>query len=231
MRVDSFAVMGYGLPLRARQRGIRMNPIARILMVSIAAIVAWASATAQVIPRDDAANGIVTVVEYYNPALDHYFMTSLESEINLCNASLPPCEGWVRTGETFRTDAPGRYLVDDNPTFGPVCRLFNDSYAGTSTHFYALQGLGCEETLADFPDWRLETPELFDAVSVDADGICPEARFSLPIYRVFNNGMGGAPNHRYTTKYAIVQAMVAKGWVSEGYGPLGVVMCIRNYGP
>jgi hypothetical protein len=33
--------------------------------------------------------------------------------------------------------------------------------------------------------------------------------------------MGGAANHRYSTDVAIIDAMVAKGWVSEG-----VTMCV-----
>jgi hypothetical protein len=161
--------------------------------------------------------------------MDHYFMTPLANEIALCDAGKPPCQGWVRTGEQFRADGAGQYLLGNTSVF-PVCRLFNDHYAGTSTHFYALQNGGCEETLADFPDWTLETPELFDALYITTDGTCPQPRFDLVVYRVYNNGMGGAPNHRYTTNYSIVQAMVAKGWVSEGYGN-GGVMCIPNYGP
>lgn len=204
----------------------------KVLAAMFLGLIALASGSAvgQVIPKDDAANGIVTVVEYYNAALDHYFMTPLANEIALCDAGQPPCRGWVRTGEQFRADAAGQYLVLDNTSVFPVCRLFNDNYAGTSTHFYALQNGGCQETLDDFPDWTLETPELFDALYINPDGTCPQPRFDLVVYRLFNNGMGGAPNHRYATKYSVVQTMVAKGWVSEGDGG-GGVMCIPNFGP
>jgi hypothetical protein len=47
----------------------------------------------------------------------------------------------------------------------------------------------------------------------------------VPIYRLYNNGPGGAPNHRYTTSDAIRAQMIAQGWIPEGYGPLGVIMC------
>ena len=41
------------------------------------------------------------------------------------------------------------------------------------------------------------------------------------LLRATNNGKGGSPNHRYSTKPAIIDAMVAQGWVSEG-----TVMCV-----
>ena len=46
-----------------------------------------------------------------------------------------------------------------------------------------------------------------------------------PVYRVYNNGQGGAPNHRYTTELAVRNAMIALGWIAEGYGSIGVIMC------
>lgn len=47
----------------------------------------------------------------------------------------------------------------------------------------------------------------------------------MPIYRVYNNGHGGAPNHRFTTSLTIRARMLAAGWIPEGYGALGVSMC------
>jgi len=46
-----------------------------------------------------------------------------------------------------------------------------------------------------------------------------------PVYRLYNNGHGGAPNHRYTTNTAVRAQMLAQGWIPEGYGALGVMMC------
>ena len=56
-----------------------------------------------------------------------------------------------------------------------------------------------------------------------ADGSCPDN--TLAVYRLYNNGQGGAPNHRYTTDVTIRMQMIAQGWIPEGYGPLGVIMC------
>jgi hypothetical protein len=48
------------------------------------------------------------------------------------------------------------------------------------------------------------------------------------VYRLYNDGQGGAPNHRYTTDFAVRAQMIAHGWVPEGYGDLGVIMCSPN---
>jgi hypothetical protein len=161
----------------------------------------------------------VTVVEYYDATLDHYFITPLASEIALCDAGTPPCAGWVRTGMSFNgfdsSGAPASSVA--------VCRFFNATFAPKSSHFYALHGLGCEETIADFPDWTLESSDLFGMYLPDDAGNCPGG--SNPVYRLYNNGMGGAPNHRFVTGLADRAAMIAKGYVPEGFGPLGVGMC------
>jgi len=45
-----------------------------------------------------------------------------------------------------------------------------------------------------------------------------------PVYRLYNNSQGGAPNHRYTTSLTTRATMLGKGWIAEGLG-VGVVMC------
>jgi hypothetical protein len=42
---------------------------------------------------------------------------------------------------------------------------------------------------------------------------------------MYNNGQGGAPNHRYTTEPSVRALMLAQGWIAEGYGAVGVIMC------
>ena len=46
---------------------------------------------------------------------------------------------------------------------------------------------------------------------------------AIPVYRLYNNRAD--VNHRYTTSLSIRSDMIAKGYIREGYGPLGVVMC------
>ena len=98
------------------------------------------------------------------------------------------------------------------------------STAPKSSHFYALHGLGCEATLAQFPDWGLEDDKLFNAMVPDAGtGVCSAG--TIPIYRLYNAGMGNAPNHRFVTSSTERQTMLNQGWTAEGAG-IGVGMCV-----
>jgi hypothetical protein len=47
-----------------------------------------------------------------------------------------------------------------------------------------------------------------------------------PLYRAYNNGMSGAPNHRYTTDPAVLDAMIAQGWIMEGEAATRVFACV-----
>jgi hypothetical protein len=158
----------------------------------------------------------VTIVEFYDAALNHYFITPNQGEIALLGK--PPFQDWQPTGLAFNGFAPGQ----GPPGTVGVCRFFNDHFLGISTHFYAPHGLGCEQTIAQFPDWTLESADLFDATLPAADGSCPAS--SIPVYRMFNNGMGGAPNHRFTTDLAVRQQMIDAGYTPEGAG-IGVGWC------
>jgi len=165
-----------------------------------------------------ASTPTLPVVEYYNPVFDHYFITSVAAEVTLLNARQPPFQDWVPTGLTFNgyvnATAPAGSVA--------ICRFFNSTFAPKSSHFYAPHGLGCEATIASFPDWKLEDDKLFNSMLPDASGACPAG--TIPVYRLYNNGMGGAPNHRFVTSLAERQNMISKGFVAEGNG-IGVGMC------
>ena len=53
---------------------------------------------------------------------------------------------------------------------------------------------------------------------------CPAG--SVPLYRAYNNGLGGAPNHRYTDDPAILASMLDQGWTLEGDVRTKVFACI-----
>jgi lysyl endopeptidase len=167
-------------------------------------------------PPPPPGTGKAQVVEYYNATENHYFITPNAVEIGLLGK--PPFQDWQPTGLTFLAYAPG------SPPAGAVgvCRFYNDHFQGTSTHFYAPHGLGCEDVIASFPDWTLEDPQLFYANLPDANGNCPSGQ--IPVYRLYNNGMGGAPNHRFTTNATVRQQMISQGYAPEGAG-IGVGWC------
>ena len=105
-----------------------------------------------------------------------------------------------------------------------VCRFFSTAFGIKSSHFYTPDAPECTTVKAN-PNWQFEGEgsEVFFTTSPALDGTCPSG--TNPVYRVYNNGQGGAPNHRYTTDLTVRATMLALGWIAEGYGPIGVIMC------
>ncbi len=159
-------------------------------------------------------SGTVPVIEYYYAAFDHYFITSNPDEITKLDNDAYP--GWVRTGFQFNAYA----APNGNST--PVCRFFSAAFAPKSSHFYTPFATECAIRQAD-PAWTLESTDAFDIGVAGADGSC--AAGSTPVYRLYNNGQGGAPDHRYTTDLTVRAQMIGQGWVPEGLGPNAVEMC------
>lgn len=168
---------------------------------------------------------VVEAVEYYNSNLHHYFMTAAPEEIAALDAGV--FSGWSRTGEAFR----GLYL--DNPStnaaitpVAPVCRYYGVPSAGLDTHFFSAFASECAVIPQLWPDsWILENPDAFYAsLPSIADGSCPDG--TIPLYRLFNGKSD--VNHRYATSLEIRQQMVDQKWIPEGYGPIGVGMCING---
>ena len=152
-------------------------------------------------------------VEYYHAEWDHYFITDIPGEIaKLDNGTFV---GWARTGEGF----------DVYPDFPPgtagVCRFFSTSFGLRSSHFYTPNAGECGVVRRN-ADWQLEGV-VFGVSAPGPQGSCPAGM--QPVYRLYNDGQGAAPNHRYTTSTATRERMLARGWIPEGYGPLGVIMC------
>ena len=47
-----------------------------------------------------------------------------------------------------------------------------------------------------------------------------------PLYRAYNNGLSGAPNHRYMTDPALLDQMIALGWTMEGEAGTRIFACV-----
>ena len=156
---------------------------------------------------------IATAVEYRHAGFDHYFVTAIADEIaKLDNGTFA---GWTRTGESFKV-----YVVDGAGLAG-VCRFFSTAFGPKSSHFYTPDATECGTVRAN-PNWLFEAV-VFYATKADLAGGCPSG--SQPVYRLYNNGQGAAPNHRYTTSLAVRSDTMARGWIPEGYGEVGVIMC------
>lgn len=155
-------------------------------------------------------NAAVRVVEYYNAFFGHYFITPLKVEIDALDAGQFP--GWVRTGQTFLAFSQGTLST------APVCRYFRQD---VTSHFYSASIAECD-AVKDFTGWIFETGRLFSGrlpTNLET-GQCEQG--FIPLYRLWNAKV----NHRYTISLEIRAQMIAQGYVPEGYGPLGVAMCV-----
>ena len=154
-----------------------------------------------------------TVVEFYNAALDNYFITANSAEAAAIDGGAAG-PGWTRTGIDFGAGGPA-----------PVCRFYGSISPGPNSHFYT----ALPEECAALRQLQLSTPitqrrwnfESLDfSTSIPASGACTAD--TVPVYRAYNNGFvrGFDSNHRITTSLAGIQEVVGRGWSNEG-----VVMC------
>jgi hypothetical protein len=161
-----------------------------------------------------------TAVEYYHADWNYYFVTSFPEEIAFLDAGAFGGV-WQRTGQTFSvwTGATGDALA--------TCRFFSTNFAPKSSHFYTPFASECTSLQAN-PNWQYESIAFYLQLP-SAAGVCPAD--TVVLYRLYNNGMGGAPNHRYTTSAAAFNQMRAAGWVFEGDATTGAFACVPSQGP
>lgn len=180
--------------------GLRVSTVALSLVLMMPA-----TATAQT----------ATAVEYYYAAWDYYFVTAFADEIAVLDGGGFGAN-WKRTGETFIV------ATQAGAGNGETCRFFSTSFAPKSSHFYTPFAAECASVKTS-ADWQYEGLAFY-LQPADPSGNCPAG--ATVLYRLYNNGMGGAPNHRYTTSPATVVHMHALGWVSEGNGVSSAFGCL-----
>jgi|KBSSwiStaDraftv2_1062776.scaffolds.fasta_scaffold16927_4 hypothetical protein len=167
---------------------------------------------------------IAQVDEFYDAGLRHYFITADAAEKQDLDTGVHP--GWVRTGESFKAYATGSSA---GGTINPVCRYYSDPdqefYGpGADSHFFSADAGECLTVFRKYASgfWSLENDNAFQINLPDtATGTCPGG--TIPVYRLWNQRADS--NHRYTTRAAIKTQMLAAGYLAEGYGADGVVMC------
>ncbi|MFO1325381.1 MAG: hypothetical protein U1F15_15145 [Burkholderiales bacterium] len=180
---------------------------------------AWAVLAAVCMAAGRALAQTQAAVEYHHAAWNHYFITAFPDEISALDGGAFG-GAWTRTGQTFDVYAPS--AADTKP----ACRFFSTSFAPRSSHFYTPFETECGN-LRNSADWQFEAIA-FHLRLTDASGACPAGTTAL--YRLYNDGMGGAPNHRYTTRRETVDEMRAMGWQSEGSGPDVIFACVPPSG-
>lgn len=177
--------------------------------------VAWLQV---VVAETPGATETAPVIEYYDAALDHYFITQDAAEISDLDSGVHP--GWRRTGQIFLAYRAGR----SDGRGAPVARFYGLPSHGLDTHFFTATWAEQRAFAARayFSDWQAESSDVFELPLPDlATGTC--APGTHPVYRLWNQRIDS--NHRYTTDAEIRAAMIATGWTAEGYGPDAVALC------
>jgi hypothetical protein len=177
----------------------------------------WANFPAPVVIGPPAPGGTTPAVEYYYAAWNFYFVTAIPGEIAALDGGAFGGV-WQRTGQQFNV-----YPIAGAPaSSSPVWRFFSTAFTPKSSHFYTADVTQYNVLVNGvIPGWQLEGP-VFNMLLPALDGTCPAG--SIPVYRMYNNGMGGAPNHRFSTDISVRTQMLAAGWIPEGQG-IGVGFC------
>lgn len=153
-------------------------------------------------------------LEYHHEALDHYFVSAAAADIDALESGRIP--GWTSTGQSFPVNTQRFGDLDR-----PVCRFYIPPDLGNS-HFHSSSPEECEAVRARYPTFVLETQAAFYVEVPGPGGACPpddgSGAYAVPVYRLWNRRPDS--NHRYTSSVEIRNAMLQRGYVSEG-----VFMC------
>ncbi len=154
---------------------------------------------------------VMPVTEYLHSDFEHFFLTADETEQVALDSH--QFSGWTIMDNLAAPPAEsGRFgFWRSGAGHVPVCRFFSTSFAPKSSHFYTASSDECEKVKSN-PDWLFEG-EVGYVLPANQETGCAEA---VPLYRLYNNGRGGVPSHRFTTDADIRDAMVQGGWLLEG---------------
>ena len=172
--------------------------------------------------RSIAANNAM-VVEFYNPALQHYFVTGEPVEAAAIDGGAAG-PGWQRTGKGFGSGGVSlvcRFYGNTNPN--PV----TGAIYGPNSHFYTADPRECAGLRSLYTpagkSWKFESYDFSTSLPDFAANDRTTCRAgTMPVYRAYNNGFarGIDSNHRLTSDFAAYQQTVATGWIGEG-----IAMC------
>jgi len=160
--------------------------------------------------------GTIAIVEYYDAARDHYFITG--DALEIANLDNDPSHKYLRTGFVFYA-----YAGPFSSPYGsaPVCRF----YAGNpliDSYFFSASAAECGYVSAYAAStWTEQSFAAFYVPVADGAGNCPGG--TIPVYRFDDNRQDF--NQRHTIDPSVKRAMLNRAWVPDGAGPRGVAFC------
>lgn len=157
--------------------------------------------------------GTAIAAEYFHADFGFYFHTADAVEKRLLSDGMFGTD-WQATGQFWRVWTVG------GANRVPVCRFMSNGFEPRSSHVYSLYP-ECV-MLKRGSSWSFESIAYYVAMP-DGNGTCSAGL--APLYRLYNDAQGGAPNHRFTANAAVRDAMQAKGWIAEGKGDGHVFAC------
>jgi hypothetical protein len=163
------------------------------------------------------ANGEITVRELYNSRLNHYYLTSDDTEIQSILAGNYGA-GWSLTGQGFKA-WPSQTTGGASNSAAPACRFELTRRGRPYSVFYTADAGECAG-LKTNRGWVYTGTPWFIQPTL-AQNACPAGY--LGVNRAYNQGfMRNDANHRFTTSDSTMRDMVQEGWLYEQ-----MVMCSR----
>jgi hypothetical protein len=153
------------------------------------------------------------VVEFYNAQRNRYQLGDSPAAIAAFDDGTNP--GWVRTGQGFKAYAVGG---SDGRGFA-VIRFASLPPTGLDAYFWTASSRESTAVLRD-ETWQFQVSPFAMPYPDTLTGECPDG--TTPVYRVFDPRTG---DHRWTAERALQVELIREGWIAEGHGDVGVVMC------
>lgn len=154
---------------------------------------------------------IARVARYFNVDTGFYFMTSSDPEQIAIESGT--FAGWQPVNVDPMEPNNFGFFRDAGAGRANVCRFFSEAFAPKGSHFFSAEPAECESVKRN-PLWIFEGYVGYVALG-DAGGNCSGGL--IPLYRMYNNGVGGAPTHIFTVLKEWYQALTqVGGWRAEG---------------
>ena len=140
-----------------------------------------ASALAGFAGSAQAIEPTATVVEYYNAALNHYFITAFPDEAAMLDAGVI-VPGWKRTGVEWKAWA----AAGDKAGTSPVCRFYGTPGIGPNSHFYTASADECALVKTN-PSWKYEAVAFYiEPVQATGGYIIPPPEYLSRLQKILN---------------------------------------------